>query len=80
MEEEFWKRLVQIYIQANTEDAINDLKKLKEDVENSEAKQGEKDRMVSIVDDVLNSDRVMSTLKSYTENEITKFIGGDMCY
>lgn len=80
MQEEFWKRLVQIYIQANTEDAIKDLKILREDVENSKATQGEKDRMLSIIDDILNSDRVMSTLKDYTEYEITKFIGGDVCY
>lgn len=80
MRQEFWKRLVQIYIQANTEDAISDLKKLREDVENSESKKEEKDRMLSIIDDILDSDRVMATLKDYTETEITKFIGGDMCY
>lgn len=80
MKEEFWKRLVQIYIQASTQQAIKDLRKLREDVEKSETTQKEKDRMLSIIDDILNSDRVMSTLKSYTETEITKFIGGDMCY
>ncbi len=80
MKQEFWKRLVQIYLQANTEDAVNDLKKLREDVENADVKQEDKDRMLSIIDNILNSDRLMSTLKRYTENEITRFIGGDMCY
>lgn len=80
MKENFWKKLVQIYLQASTEDAINDLKKLREDVENSDIKEEDRKRMLSIIDEVLNSNNVMATLKSYTETEITKFIGGDLCY
>ncbi|MFP3908512.1 MAG: hypothetical protein ACLFVI_03045 [Archaeoglobaceae archaeon] len=80
MNEEFWKRLVQAYIHPHIEGAVSDLKKLRKDVESSEVKREEKDRMLTIIDDILKSDNIMSTLKHYTENEITKFIGGDVCY
>lgn len=79
MKEVFWKKLVNIYIQSHTLDVVKELEGLRREVVESEYPEVNKKRMLKILDDIINSENVIFTLKNYTESEITRFIGGDLC-
>jgi len=79
MKDVFWKRLVNIYIQSHTLDVVKELEELRREVVDLDYPEVDKKRMLKILDDIINSDNVIFTLKNYTESEITRFIGGDLC-
>lgn len=79
MKNEFWKKLVRIYLQVDTSDAVKKLNDLREEIEKSEASKEEKERMLYILDDILKSDNLEMTLQTHAENEVTRFIGGSAC-
>jgi len=74
MEEVFWKELLHIYLEKQ-DNIPAELSKLRRGILASTAEEGKKNRMIGIIEEILDSDNIVESLLQHTAEEVTRFTG-----
>jgi|GEM_PF-4006197 dihydropteroate synthase len=74
MEKIFWKELLRIYLEGQ-DNIPEELNKLRRNILASSEEEVNKDRMVDIIEEILDSEDTVESLLQHTAEEVARFTG-----